>query len=64
MFAKDFKPWWEKVNDFYLFEEREEFMRGAVGFRPNNRQEAMIAQIMAGYVNQKHKQPKSLGKKQ
>jgi hypothetical protein len=64
MFARDFKPWWDRVNDYYLFDERKEFMRGATGYRPNNRQEAMVAQIAAGYVNQQHQQPKSIGKKQ
>ena len=58
MLAKDTKPWWERVNDFYLFDERKEFLRGASGFRPNNRAEAMIAMISAGYINDKHEQPK------
>lgn len=46
------QPWWERANDFYGFDEREEFVRGAtsVGFRPNNRMEAMLGQYAAGYV--------------
>jgi hypothetical protein len=63
MFAKnDVKPWWERVNDYYLFEERENFTRGALGYQPNNKQEEMFAQLMAGNINRKHSIPKSLGK--
>lgn len=64
MFAKDVKPWWERVNDYYLFNEREEFVRGATSYQPNNRQEAMVAQLLAGYVpNSKQQIPQSIGRK-
>lgn len=63
MSAKNVKPWWDRVNNYYLFDERKQFIRGAVGFRPNNPQEAMMAQILAGYVNAEFAQPKSLGKR-
>jgi hypothetical protein len=64
MFAKDIKPWWERVNDYYLFEEREEFVRGATAYQPNNRQEAMVAQLLSGYVsNSKQQIPQSIGSK-
>jgi hypothetical protein len=46
-----FNPWWERVNDYYIFDERKEFVRGATSYRPNNRQEAMVAQLMTGYVS-------------
>jgi hypothetical protein len=62
MFAKDVRPWWERVNDYYLFEERENFVRGALGYKPNNKQEEIIAQIVAGNINTKHSIPKSIGK--
>jgi len=64
MFAKDVKPWWERVNDYYLFEERDEFVRGATDYQPNNRQEAMVAQLLAGYVpNSKQQTPQPIGRK-
>lgn len=64
MFAKDIKPWWERVNDYYLLEEREEFVRGATAYQPNNRQEAMVAQLISGYVsNSKQQIPQSIGSK-
>jgi hypothetical protein len=56
---KPIKPWWDRVNDYYLLDERKEFARGAIGFRPNNKQDAMIAQISAGYVNNVFAAPKS-----
>jgi hypothetical protein len=62
MFAKDFKPWWERVNDYYLFNEKDEFVRGATAYQPNNRQEAMVAQLVAGYVSDSRQQiPKAIG---
>jgi hypothetical protein len=64
MFAKDIKPWWERVNDYYLLDEREEFVRGATAYQPNNRQEAMVAQLLSGYVsNSKQQIPQSIGSK-
>jgi len=63
MSAYNVKPWWDRVNDYYLFDERDQFIRGAVSFSPNNRHEAIMAQIIAGYVNAKFAQPESLGKK-
>jgi hypothetical protein len=53
MAAPKWRPWWERVEDYYGFDDtRKEFVRGAttVGFRPNNRQEAMVAQLAAGYI--------------
>lgn len=61
MSEKDFSPWWNKVNNYQNFDERQEFLRGAMGYRPNNRHEAMMAMYAAGYVNQKFNIPKSLG---
>lgn len=64
MIAKDIRPWWERVNDYYLFEERKEFVRGANAYQPNNRQEAMVAQLLAGYVSDSRQQiPQSIGSK-
>jgi hypothetical protein len=63
MSAMNVKPWWNRVNDYYLFDERKKFARGAVNFRPNNRQDALMAQMIAGYVNAEFATPKSLGKK-
>ena len=62
MSAKDVKPWWKRVNEYQIFNEREQFMQGAFGYRPNNRQEALMAMYAAGYVNKTFAQPKSLGK--
>lgn len=55
------QPWWERPNDYYGFDERKEFIAGAttVGYRPNNRQEAMVAQIAAGYIRNVFSTPKS-----
>jgi hypothetical protein len=63
MSEKNFNPWWKHVNDYLQFEDREEFLRGAMGYRPNNKQEAMLGLLLAGYVNQKFDIPKSLGSK-
>lgn len=62
MFAKDVNPWWERVNDYYLFDERENFVRGALGYKPNNKQEELIAQIVAGNINSRYSIPQPLGK--
>lgn len=60
--AKEIRPWWERVNDYYLFNEREEFVRGATAYQPNNRQEAMVAQLISGYVPNSRKQtPNPIG---
>lgn len=46
------QPWWKRANDYYGFDMKDEFVRGAtsVGFRPNNRMEAMMSMLAAGYV--------------
>lgn len=63
MFAKDTRPWWERVNDYYLFNEREEFVRGATSYQPNNRQEAIVAQLLTGYVSDsKQSLPQPIGR--
>jgi hypothetical protein len=65
MSSPDFKPWWERVNEYLSFDEREEFERGAMGFRPNNQFEVVIGMLKAGYVNKKFEKPQShTGKKQ
>jgi hypothetical protein len=65
MSSQEFTPWWKKVNDYLSFEEREEFLRGAGGFRPNLKQEIYLGALSAGYVNQKFEKPQShTGKKQ
>jgi len=61
MSDQNFNPWWKHVNDYLQFEERQEFLRGAMGYRPNNKQEAMLSLLLAGYTNQKFDIPKSLG---
>lgn len=63
MSDQKFNPWWKRVNEYLQFEEKEEFLRGAMGYRPNNKQEAMLGLLLAGYVNQKFDIPKSLGSK-
>jgi len=64
MSAKDFEPWWERVNNYIVFHELEEFKQGALGYRPNSRQEALMGLISAGYVRKTFEQPKSYtGKK-
>ncbi len=59
----EWKPWWERVNDYLLLEEREEFTRGAMAYRPNNKQDIMISLLGAGYINGKFAKPESIGKK-
>ena len=61
MSDKDFNPWWKKPNEFLKFDERDEFVRGAMGYRPNNQQEAMVGLLVAGYVNKKFDIPKAIG---
>ena len=63
MSDQNFNPWWKHVNDYLQFEERQEFLRGAMGYRPNNKQDAMFGLLLAGYTNQKFEIPKSLGSK-
>ena len=59
-----FQPWWERVNDFYSFEERQEFLRGAGGYMPNAPQQILLGALKAGYVNNKFEKPQShTGKK-
>ncbi len=62
MSDKDFNPWWKRPNDFQQFDERNEFIRGAMGYRPNNKQEAMFGMMIAGYTNQKFDTPQAIGK--
>jgi len=63
MSIQEFRPWWERVNDYYIFHEKDEFVRGATSYRPNNRQEAMVAQLLTGYVSDRTPQiPKPIGK--
>jgi hypothetical protein len=52
MTSNNWRPWWERPNDYYGLDEHKEFMAGAatVGYRPNNRQEAMVAMLSAGYI--------------
>jgi hypothetical protein len=64
MSSPEFAPWWKKVNDYLQFEERQEFLRGVGGYRPNNKQEAMMGMLSAGYVNNKFEKPQPFtGKK-
>jgi hypothetical protein len=64
MSSQDSKPWWEKVNNYLSFNEREEFLRGVGGFRPNNPFEVMMGMLNSGYVNNKFEKPQShTGKK-
>jgi hypothetical protein len=64
MSSKDFKPWWEKVNNYLEFQERDEFVVGVSGYRPNNKQEALMGLLLAGYVNNKFEKPEAhTGKK-
>ena len=63
MSDQNFNPWWKRVNEYLQFEEKDEFLRGAMGYRPNNKQEAMLGLLLAGYTNQKFDIPKSLGSK-
>lgn len=64
MFSSNFKPWWERANEYLSFDERQEFIRGAGGFRPNNPQEVILGMLRAGYVNNKFEKPQSYtGKK-
>lgn len=57
MRSADFKPWWEKVNAFQNFEERQEFLRGLQGYRPANSQDIMLGMISSGYVRNKFEKP-------
>lgn len=65
MTSPEFKPWWERTNEYLKFEERENFLRGVGGYRPNQKMEALMGLLSAGYVNNKFEKPQSYtGKKQ
>lgn len=67
MTASQWRPWWERPDNTYGLDERDEFIRGAttVGFRPNNRLEAMVAMQSAGYIRNSFRYVKPhTGKKQ
>lgn len=64
MSSQDFRPWWEKPNEFIRFDERGEFLQGVQGVRPNIRQEAMFGMITAGYVRNTFEKPESYTGKQ
>jgi hypothetical protein len=51
MLNTDWKPWWEKPNEFLLFNEQQNFVQGAVVYNPANRQNIMMSMINSGYVN-------------
>lgn len=59
MSSPDFKPWWKRVNDYLSFEERQEFLRGANGYRPNLAQDILLSNLSAGYVPNKFEKPQS-----
>jgi hypothetical protein len=59
MSSPKFQPWWKKVNDYLSFEEREEFLRGAGGYRPNLPLDVLMGMISSGYVNNKFGKPQS-----
>jgi hypothetical protein len=56
---RDFKPWWEKVNDFQNFHELDEFKRGAVGYRPNSAAEIVVNLVRENWVRTKFEKPES-----
>ena len=63
--SSPFKPWWEKVNDYMSFQERQEFLRGAGGYMPNAQHDILMGVLKAGYVNNTFEKPQShTGKKQ
>ena len=47
--SKEWKPWWAKTLDFDTVQEKEEFLKGAFGPRPVQK-DAVITGIIAGYV--------------
>lgn len=59
MFSRESSPWWERVNDYLQFDERDEFIRGALGFRPNNKQEIIVGMLTAGYVRNTFAKPEA-----
>jgi hypothetical protein len=59
MSSQEFQPWWKKVNDYLSFEERQEFLRGAGGFKPNLAQDVLMGMLSSGYVNNKFEKPQS-----
>lgn len=64
MASNEFKPWWEKVNDFQNFQELEEFKRGALGYRPGNAADIMVSMITNNWVRTEFEKPESYtGKK-
>jgi hypothetical protein len=46
------KPWYEQVAEMNNQHEREEFIRGAFGFRPKEKN-SIIVGLIAGYVGGK-----------
>lgn len=53
----DFKPWWERVNEYLSFDEREEFIRGATAYRPSQEMDIIMGMIKAGYVRKAPETP-------
>lgn len=64
MSSPEFKPWWTKVNDYLALEEKQQFLQGANGIRPNLRHDVLMGMLSAGYINNKFEKPQSFtGKK-
>ena len=61
--SSNYSPWYKKVNDYLDFEEREQFLRGAFGFRPNIKFEAIMSNLSSGYVNNKFEKAQPIGKR-
>jgi hypothetical protein len=59
MSSQDFTPWWKKVNNYLSFEERQEFLRGASGYRPTLPLDVLVGMLSSGYVNNKFEKPQS-----
>jgi len=59
MSSQDFTPWWKKVNNYLSFEERQEFLRGASGYKPNLPLDVLVGMLSSGYVNNKFEKPQS-----
>lgn len=57
--SKEWKPWWEKVSDFDTFQEKEQFIRGIAGAKPdNNKASTILFGLVAGYLGGKAAQSK------
>lgn len=54
----DFKPWWERPNEYLSFDRRDEFVRGAAAYMPSQDFDIVMGMMKAGYVKKAPETPR------